>query len=195
MKTLILLADDDPLVAGTLAKGLMNAGYDVLQADCGEAALRLCRERTPELAILDMRMPGLSGLDVARELRAGAAVPFMFLSTYSDADMVEEAAREGALGYLVKPLEIPQIIPAVRTALARAADMKKLKATASQFQIALTERREIGIAIGILSERLGLSTADAFLRLRQFARSRRRKVAELAGEIAVGALDPREVAR
>lgn len=195
MKTLILLADDDPLVAGTLAKGLMNAGYDVLQADCGEAALRLCRERTPELAILDMRMPGLSGLDVARELGRRGDVPFMFLSAYNDADMVEEAAREGALGYLVKPLEIPQIIPAVRTALARAADMKKLKATASQFQIALTERREIGIAIGILSERLGLSTADAFLRLRQFARSRRRKVADLAGEIAAGTLDPREVAR
>lgn len=195
MKTLILLADDDPLVAGTLAKGLMNAGYDVLQADCGEAALRLCRERTPELAILDMRMPGLSGLDVARELGRRGDVPFMFLSAYNDADMVEEAAREGALGYLVKPLEIPQIIPAVRTALARAADMKKLKAMASQFQIALTERREIGIAIGILSERLGLSTADAFLRLRQFARSRRRKVADLAGEIAAGALDPREVAR
>ena len=116
----LMVVYDDRLVLATLVAGLKQSGFDVIEADNGDDAILLARKHKPRLAILDMRMQGKSGMDVARYLAANTDTGFMFLSAFGDSDIVEEATRMGALGYLVKPLDVRQIVPAVRAALSRA---------------------------------------------------------------------------
>jgi response regulator NasT len=115
---LILVVDDDRLVLATLVAGLKQAGFEVIEADNGDDGILLARKYKPRLAILDMRTGQIRHGRCA--LSGGQYRPgFMFLSAFGDADIVEEATRMGALGYLVKPLDVRQIVPAVRAALAR----------------------------------------------------------------------------
>jgi CheY-like chemotaxis protein len=119
VRATILVCDDDRLVLATLVHGLKSAGYDVVEADNGDDAILLARERRPDLALLDMRMNGKTGLDVAAYLRDHVGTPFMFLSAFNDERIVRQAVEFGALAYLVKPLDVRQIVPAVESALAR----------------------------------------------------------------------------
>lgn len=179
----ILLVDDDRLILATLGAGLRDAGYEVLEATNGEAALVLVRERDPDIALLDMRMPGMSGLELARQLRAESDVPFLFLSAYGDSATVREAAAEGALGYLVKPVDVPQVLPTIESALARAEEIRALRRTESQLNTALASSREASMAIGILMERARVDRMQAFEILRDHSRSQRRKLSDVANEL------------
>ena len=114
----ILVVDDDRLVLATLTHGLSQAGYEVIDADNGDDAILLAREHRPELALLDIRMEGLSGFDVAAYLREYLQVPFMFLSAFADEETLAKVKELGAVAYLVKPLDIHQIVPAVEAAFA-----------------------------------------------------------------------------
>src|SRR2546423_12711400 len=120
VKGKILVVDDDRLVLATLTHGLAQAGYEVIDADNGDDAILLAREHKPDLALLDIRMEGMSGFDVAAYLREYCQMPFMFLSAFSDDDTVRQVKELGAVAYLVKPLDIRQIVPAVGAAVARA---------------------------------------------------------------------------
>ena len=115
----ILVVDDDRLVLATVAHGLAQAGYDVIDADNGDDAILLARKHKPELALLDIRMEGKSGFDVAEYLRDYGHVPFIFLSAFSDADTVAQVAALGAVAYMVKPLDVGQIVPTVEAAFER----------------------------------------------------------------------------
>ena len=174
---LLLVVDDDRLVLATLVAGLRQAGFEVIEADNGDDAILLARKFKPRLAILDMRMQGKSGMDVARYLAANTDTGFMFLSAFGDADIVEEATRMGALGYLVKPLDVRQIVPAVRAALGR---WQEIKAVSAPVEAAGTPGRDENIAIGILMERLRLDHDRAFEALRTQARAEGRTTGELA---------------
>lgn len=185
-QTTIMVVDDDRLILFSLANGLRAAGYTVIEADSGEQALELCADITPELAILDMRMPGLSGLDVARWLRENTSTGFIFLSAYDDQEMVKQAAEYGALGYLVKPVDVPHLLPTIQAALARAEEIRKLRQSEQHLNIALQGSRDISVAMGILMERHKIGQQDAFERLRRSARNLRRKAAEVATEIIAG---------
>ena len=105
----------------TLTDGLTRAGYDVIDADNGDDAILLAREHRPDLALLDIRMEGKSGFDVADYLRTYCQMPFMFLSAFSDDETVAQVKALGAVAYLVKPLDIGQIVPAVEAAFAQIA--------------------------------------------------------------------------
>lgn len=115
----IVLADDDRLILATLGSGLRSAGYEIFEAADGDEALRLCETEHPDLVILDVRMPGKTGIETAREIRIRTRVPCLFLSAYSGTDVMHAALDEGALGYLVKPVDLAQIVPAIEAALAR----------------------------------------------------------------------------
>lgn len=115
----ILVVDDDRLVLATVTHGLSQAGYEVIDADNGDDAILLAREHKPDLALLDIRMEGMSGFDVAAYLREHLHVPFMFLSAFADDDTVQQVKALGAVAYLVKPLDIGQILPTVAAAMAR----------------------------------------------------------------------------
>ena len=177
----ILVVDDDRLVLAALAEGLRTAGYRVTSVASGEDALGITD--TPDLALLDVRMPGMSGIELGRKLREQGGVPFLFLSAYGDQEIVKQAAEEGALGYLVKPLDIQQIVPSIEAALARGSDIKKLRESEAQLSTALTGSREISMAVGLLMMRDRLDREQAFELLRSHARSQRRAVSEVATEL------------
>jgi response regulator NasT len=181
-KKTIVLADDDRLILSTLGRGLRNEGYEVFEAEEGETAVALCKEKRPALALLDLRMPGVSGLEAARRLRTETDVPFLFLSAYGDTEAVQQATEEGALGYLVKPIDLPQIIPSIEAALARAADIRDLKESEYHLNRALAQGRQTSVAVGVIMERHRLTERQAFDLLRNRARSQRRKVIEVAQE-------------
>jgi response regulator NasT len=176
-KVRLLLVDDDRLVLTTMAAGLRQAGYLVDEADSGARALELCAQARPDLAVLDVRMSGLSGVEVAERLQE-YAIPFLFLTAYGEEELVRNAVKLGALGYLVKPIDIQQIVPELEAALGRAAEIKNLR-------IALDQKRETSVAIGILMERHHLTSEQAFEQLRNLARSQRRKVVEVAAAIVM----------
>ncbi|MGE5162030.1 MAG: ANTAR domain-containing response regulator [Betaproteobacteria bacterium] len=165
----LLVVDDDRLVLATLVAGLKQAGFDVIEADNGDDAILLARKFKPRLAILDMRMQGKSGMDVARYLAANTDTGFMFLSAFGDSDIVDEATRIGALGYLVKPLDVRQIVPAVRAALARTAEPGRAaapEATPAPEPAPAAPERDRHVAIGILMERLRIDYDRAVAALR-----------------------------
>ena len=180
----ILLVDDDRLVLSTLARGLSGAGYSVSTAESADdAEAILAGGERPDLAILDVSMPGRSGLELAERLHSFDHIPFMLLTAYSDHEIVDRAAACGALGYLVKPVDTPQLAPAIKAALARAGEIHSLKATGRQLQGALDSEREISIAIGITMVQYRLDRKAAFELLRKTARGQSRKLAELAADV------------
>jgi response regulator NasT len=184
----ILIVDDDRLVLAMLGRGLRDAGYAVSEASDSAAALELATQALPDLALLDVRMPGTSGVRLAEELAERFQVPFLFLSAYDDTETISRATELGALGYLVKPLDVPQIIPSIEAALARAAQIRSLKDTGEQLNHALESGREISTAVGILMERLRLTREAALDNLRATARSQRRRMEDVAAAI-VSALE------
>jgi two-component system, response regulator PdtaR len=117
----ILVVDDDRLVLATVTHGLSQAGYEVIDADNGDDAILLAREHRPVLALLDIRMDGMTGFDVAAILRDTYRIPFMFLSAFADEQTQQQVEALGALDYLVKPLDVEQIVPRVASVLARLA--------------------------------------------------------------------------
>jgi len=162
---LVMVVDDDRLVLATLCAGLRQAGIEVLEADNGDEAILLARRHKPQLAILDMRMQGKSGMDVARYLSANTQTGFLFLSAFNDTATIEEAKRLGALGYLVKPLDVKQIVPAVNAALAQTVSARGPGAGA-----AARGQRDEQVAVGILMERLRIDYDRALDALRNQAR-------------------------
>jgi len=181
-KTTLLLIDDDCQFLHMLAEGLRAAGFDVLEASSGDAALKLAREAKPDLAICDVQMPGMSGLELVPKLRDQASVPFVFLSSYGDEELVKLASQHGALGYLIKPVDVSDMLPTIRTALVRAAEIRRLMHSEEQLNAALADSREASMAIGVLMERYHLNRGTAFELLRSHARAHRKKLTDLAAE-------------
>jgi two-component system, response regulator PdtaR len=164
----ILVVDDDRLVLATVAHGLAQAGYEVIDADNGDDAILLAREHRPQLALLDIRMEGKSGFDVAATLRDAYRIPFMFLSAFSDDATVAEVQRLGALAYLVKPLDVGQIVPGVEAAFARIKAEPALAApTVPLPRDGLSD--PVPLAVGILMHRHSLTRTQAFARLQRLA--------------------------
>ena len=181
----LLLVDDDNLVLATTGRGLQAAGYEVRTAQSVAEALELLADYRPELALLDIRMGAQGGFDLARILRDRHGIPF--LSAYDDAETVEEATELGAVGFLVKPVDIPQIAPTIEAALKRASELSRLRNTGRQLEQALDQQRGVSVAVGILMERHRWSRTEAELRLRDTARAQRRKMADLAEAIVFAA--------
>ena len=182
-KAQILLADDDRVIRVTLAKNLRQYDFDVLEASNGKEAVQIGCEQKPDLAIMDFQMPDISGVEAAQELREKADVSCVFLSAYSDDEFVEKAAKAGALGYLVKPVDVQHVLPTIESAMQRADEIRKLKQTESQLNTALQQGRETSIAIGILMARYNISSDQAFEMLRSESRNQRRKVGLIAAEL------------
>lgn len=181
--TKILVADDDPITLTSIASGLDAAGYQVISARDGRSAVLLGLRERPDLAILDIRMPGMTGIEAARELKAKGAIGTLFLSAYSERDVVEIATREGALGYLVKPINTQQLIPAIEAALKRSAELRQLQRKETDLLEAINRNREISVAVGIYMQRYAVSEQEAFDAIRAYARFRSLKLANLASDL------------
>jgi response regulator NasT len=179
----ILLVDDDRLNLSLLASGLRDAGYQVATAESGEDAVSICEQVHPDLAVLDIELPKMTGVELAKWLAEKVDIPFIFLTAHGDKALVDDALSLGAIGYLVKPIDVSQLIPAIEAAFNRLSELRQLKASEGHLRTALKQKRETSIAIGILMERHALSADEAFSTLRKMARSERRKVIEISANI------------
>jgi AmiR/NasT family two-component response regulator len=183
----IMVVDNDGRLVAELADSLRAAGYRVTGVASGDDALEVAARDAPDLAVLDVRITDMSGIELGSQLRERSGVPFLCLSDDVDREMVTQAAEEGALGYLVKPLAIQQIMPSIETALTRGSDIRKLRESESQLNSALAGSRAVSMAVGLLMMRDRINREQALELLRSNARSQRRPVAEVAGELLTSA--------
>ncbi|MES2743574.1 MAG: response regulator [Pseudomonadota bacterium] len=183
VKRHILIVDDDQILSAFLGEILRHAGYDTAIANSAEEALRQIAVREPDMALLDIQMPGMSGLELAKQLHADSGVPFMFLSGSGDSDSGKQAAAYGAVGYLVKPVDESRLMPAFEASLARADEIRQLRRTELNLNAALAAGRETSLAVGLLMGKFQTDRNTAFEVLRDHARSSRRKINEIANQL------------
>lgn len=182
----ILVVDDDRLVLATVVHGLKHAGFDILDADNGDDAILLARQHRPDLALLDIRMDGMSGYDVAHYLREALQIPFMFLSAFSDEATLARIQALGALALLVKPLDIAQLVPAVASALDEVRQRSGVPALEAEAAVvpqpetgvraeveatpdAPTLPTVVAMAVGIVMHRFSLARGPALERLQRLS--------------------------
>jgi AmiR/NasT family two-component response regulator len=164
----ILIAEDETIIRLDLRDLLERSGHEVVaEARDGEEAVVLARQHTPELAIMDVKMPRLDGIDAAKRILEERPIPIVMLTAYGQEELVTRAVEAGVFGYLVKPFREQDLMPAITTAQARHEELAAVREEAESLAEALTARKSIERAKGLLMEKEGLSEADAFARLRK----------------------------
>lgn len=182
-KRRILIVDDDPILLQFIGEVLRHAGYETVSASSGVQAIAQIEAREPDLALLDITMPGMTGLELARHLNELTSVPFMFLSAIGDGDSARQAAAYGAVGYVVKPVDAERLMAAFEAGLARADEIRQLRRTETNLNAALAAGRETSLAVGLLMCKFQTDRNTAFEVLRDHARSSRRKINEVADQL------------
>ena len=164
----ILIAEDETIIRLDLRDLLERAGFEVCaEAKDGEQAVELARSEQPDLAILDVKMPKLDGIEAARRILDERPLPIVMLTAYGQEELVARAVEAGVFGYLVKPFREQDLLPAIHTARARHDELAALREEAESLGEALAARKAIERAKGLLMEKEGLSEEEAFARLRK----------------------------
>jgi two-component system, response regulator PdtaR len=164
----ILIAEDETIIRLDLRGLLEQAGFEVCaEARDGLEAVELARSAEPDLAVLDVKMPRLDGIEAARRILDERPIPIVMLTAYGQDELVSRAVEAGVFGYLVKPFREQDLLPAIRAARARHEELNALREEAESLAEALAARKAIERAKGLLMEKEGLSEADAFARLRK----------------------------
>ncbi|HEV2902123.1 MAG TPA: response regulator [Gaiellaceae bacterium] len=164
----ILVAEDETIIRLDLRNLLEESGHEVCaEARDGQEAVDLAREHQPDLAILDVKMPRLDGIEAARTILEERPIPIVMLTAYGQDELVSRAVEAGVFGYLVKPFREVDLLPAIATARARHEELAELREEADSLAEALAARKAIERAKGLLMERDGLSEEEAFKRLRK----------------------------
>ena len=181
-KLSILIADDESIIRLGLKQILEEAGHTVYAAENGCAAVKLAEGRTPDLAILDIKMPEMDGLAAARALLDRTQVPIIFLTAYGEQELIERAARLHVMGYLVKPIKEAELLAMIEVAAQRFEEHARTAQAAAELEEELASRRTIDRAKGLLMQREGISEFEAYNRLQQRSRAERRTLLEAAEE-------------
>jgi two-component system, response regulator PdtaR len=164
----ILIAEDETIIRLDLRELLENAGFEVCaEARDGIEAVELAASTEPELAILDVKMPRLDGIEAARRILEEHPIPIVMLTAYGQDELVSRAVEAGVFGYLVKPFRESDLLPAIRTARARHEELAALRDEAESLAEALAARKSIERAKGLLMAKEGLTEQEAFERLRR----------------------------
>ena len=171
----VLVVDDDPLIGVLLQGGMDTSRFAVSVAHSGREALAMCDCSRFDMVVLDYQMPGKSGLTVAGVLRE-KQIPFIMLSAFAESRIEQRAARQGALGYLVKPVTPKQVELAIDTALARAEEINNLARAAEVSGI-------VGVAVGLVMGAAGGSRMQALDTLTRFCRPQNRPLRQVAAEL------------
>ena len=178
----ILIAEDEAIIRLDLKEMMEEEGFEVVgEAADGEAAIRLAREQGPDLVILDVKMPGMDGLTAAETISSEGLAAVLILTAFSQKELVQRAADAGAMGYLVKPFQKSDLLPAIDVALARYAQISQLQQETGDLNEQLETRKLVDRAKGRLMDAKGLSEGDAFRLIQKRAMDERlsmRAVAE-----------------
>ncbi len=189
----VVIAEDEAIIRLDLKETLEEEGYEVVgETGRGDEAVALVKEHEPDLAILDIKMPGLDGLSAAREIAGERRAAVLILTAFSQRDLIERARDAGALAYLVKPFQRSELIPAVEVALGRFKEMKALAAEVKGLEEQLTIRRIVDRAKGILMDAHGMTENDAFSFIQKTAMRERKTMKAIAQQVIDGELTPPE---
>jgi response regulator NasT len=192
-QTRVVIAEDEAIIRLDLKEILEEEGYNVVgETGRGDEAVELVREHGPDLAILDIKMPGLDGLSAAREIASERRAAVLILTAFSQRNLIEEARDAGALAYLVKPFQRSELIPAIEVALGRFKEMRALEQEVQVAEERLETRKVIDRAKGILMDRHGMKEQDAFSWLQRRAMSERVKLKDVGERVIAGDLKPDE---
>jgi AmiR/NasT family two-component response regulator len=188
--TRVVIAEDEAIIRLDLRETLEEEAYEVVgETGRGDEAIRLVRELRPDLAILDVKMPGVDGLDAARAITAEEICGVLILTAFSQRDLVEQARDAGALAYLVKPFQKTDLVPAIELAIGRFRELAAYREENRELHEQIETRKLVDRAKGRLMDEHGLRESEAFSFIQRRAmseRTRMRAVAErvLAGEVA-----------
>ena len=164
----VLVAEDETIIRLDLKALLERAGFEVCaEARDGEEAVELARSEQPDVAVLDVKMPKLDGIEAARRILDERPIPIVMLTAYGQDELVQRAVEAGVFGYLVKPFREQDLVPAIATARARYEELAAVREEAESLAEALAARKAIERAKGLLMEKEGLTEQDAFARLRK----------------------------
>jgi AmiR/NasT family two-component response regulator len=177
----ILVAEDETIIRLDLRDLLERAGFEVCaEARDGEEAVALARSERPDLAIMDVKMPRLDGIEAARRILEENPIPIVMLTAYGQEELVSRAVEAGVFGYLVKPFREQDLLPAIQAARARHEEMQALRAEAESLTEALAARKVIERAKGLLMEKENLNEQEAFARLRKASQVSQRPLKVIA---------------
>jgi response regulator NasT len=164
----VLVAEDETIIRLDIRAQLEEAGYVVCaEARDGAEAVELARTLRPDIAVLDVKMPTLDGIEAARRILAERSMPIVMLTAYNDEELVRRAAKTGVFAYLVKPFRANELLPTIETAVARHQELSALREETTRLADALAARKAIERAKGLLMKREGISEEQAFARLRR----------------------------
>jgi two-component system, response regulator PdtaR len=189
--TRVVVAEDEAIIRMDLRELLQEEGYEVV-AECGrgDEAVELVRQHEPDVALLDIKMPGLDGISAAREISADRLAAVVLVTAFSQRELIEEASDAGVHGYVVKPFERHDLAPAIEIAISRFRAEKALAAQAGDATERLETRKTLDRAKGKLMDGHGLSEQAAFDFIQKSAMASRRSMKVVADEILAGALAP-----
>jgi two-component system, response regulator PdtaR len=186
-----VLAEDEAIIRLDLKEILEEEGYEVVgETGRGDEAVQLVRDLDPDLAILDIKMPGMDGLSAAREIAGERRAAVLILTAFSQRDLIEQAAASGALAYLVKPFQKSELIPAIEVALGRFSEIRALEHEVQSLEEQMETRKVVDRAKGILMDRHKLSENDAFSFIQKTAMRERVTMKQVAQRIIAGELTP-----
>jgi response regulator NasT len=189
----VVIAEDEAIIRLDLKETLEEEGYEVVgETGRGDEAVRLVRELEPDLAILDIKMPGLDGLAAAREIVAEGRCAVLILTAFSQRDLIEQARDAGALAYLVKPFERSELVPAVEVAIGRNREITALKEQTASLEDQLETRKVVDRAKGKLMDESGMGESEAFGFIQRRAMSERVTMRAVAQRIIDGHIKPGE---
>jgi len=184
MPVTVLVADDESLMATGLASSLKSLGFEIIgPATNGREAIDLALDQDPDIALLDIRMPEVDGLEVARTLWEEHGIPSIIVSAFSDKKYIEEAQASGVFGYMLKPVSTDNLRVTISIAWARALSQEEQAKRIEQLETTLTHRRIVEQAKWKLIETNGWTEAEAHTRLQREARNNRRKLIDVANEV------------
>jgi two-component system, response regulator PdtaR len=187
----ILIAEDETIIRLDLRALLERAGFDVCaEARDGIEAIELARTEQPDLAVLDVKMPRLDGIDAARRILDERPIPIVMLTAYGQDELVSRAVEAGVFGYLVKPFREQDLLPAIRAARARHEELTALREEAESLADALAARKSIERAKGLLMEKEGLTEQEAFARLRRASQVSGRPLRVIADAVIATLTEP-----
>ena len=191
MAVRVILAEDEAIVRLDLKEILEEQGYEVVgETGRGDEVVGMVAELQPDLVILDIRMPGLDGLEAAREITAERHAAVLILTAFSQRDLIEQARDAGALAYLVKPFQTSELMPAIEVALARFREMKALEEEVHSLEERLETRKWVDRAKGNLMDHHAMTESDAFSFIQKTAMNQRVTMKAVAQQIIDGALTP-----